>query len=63
MRKAAILGLIVIAALLPVVALPLAIVRVEATLIVVATVDSITASDAPTVALLSLTLFRAPPSL
>ncbi len=63
MRIAAILGLIVIAALLPIIALPLAIVRFEPVLAVATAVDTSNACDAQPVALLALTLFRAPPSL
>ena len=62
-RKAAIVGLIIVAALLPVIALPLAIVRVDSVLIVVAAAVVVTSCDAQPAALVALTPFRAPPSL
>jgi len=63
MRHAAILGLVIVAAVLPLIALPLVIVRVESAPIVAVTVVVISVCDAQPVALAALTLFRAPPSL
>ncbi len=63
MRNAAIVGLVLIAALLPLIALPVAIVSVEPALILVAAVVLISAYDVQAAALRALPLFRAPPSL